>query len=67
MNSQAQILDMIRSRRRVTTAEILRAIPCTTPAKAILRLKRAGYPIENVSKPGELAIYEYQEGQLKLL
>ena len=67
MNSQAQILDMIRTRRRVTTAEILRAIPCTTPAKAILRLKRAGYPIENVSKPGELAIYEYQEGQLKLL
>ncbi len=58
MNSQELILEMIRTRRRVTTAEILRAIPCTTPAKAILRLRRAGYPIENISKPGELAVYE---------
>jgi len=58
---------MIRSRRRVTTAEILREIPCTTPAKAILRLRRIGHPIENVAKPGELGIYEYQEKQLKLL
>ena len=67
MNSQAQILDMIRTRRRVTTAEILRAIPCTTPAKAILRLRRAGWPIENIAPIGQLGIYEYQEGQLKLL
>lgn len=67
MNSQAQILEMIRNRRRVTTAEILREVACTTPAKAILRLRRAGWPIENISKPGELAVYEWQEGQLKLL
>ena len=67
MNSQAQILDMIRTRRRVTTAEILREVPCTTPAKAILRLRRQGHPIENVSGPGELGVYEYRERQLKLL
>lgn len=67
MNSQQIILEMIRNRRRVTTAEILREVPCTTPAKAILRLRRAGYPIENISKPGELAVYEYQEYQPKLL
>ena len=67
MNSQQIILEMIRNRRRVTTAEILREVPCTTPAKAILRLRRAGYPIENVAKPGSLGIYEWQEKQLKLL
>ncbi len=52
MNSQTLILEMIRNRHRVTTAEILREVPCTTPAKTILRLRRAGYPIENVAKQG---------------
>ncbi len=67
MNSQQIILEMIRARRRVTTAEILREVACTTPAKAILRLRAKGWPIENVAKPGSLGIYEWQEGQLKLL
>ena len=67
MNSQTQILEMIRTRRKVTTAEILRAIPCTTPAKAILRLRKQGYPIENVAPIGQLGIYEWQEKQLKLI
>ncbi len=61
MNPQAQILEMIQKRGRVKTSEILREIPCTTPAKAILRLRKK-YPIENISPAGEEAIYILRDG-----
>ena len=59
---QQQILELIRSRGKVKTSEILREIPCTTPAKCILRLRAQGHPIQNVSPAGEEAIYCYMDG-----
>jgi hypothetical protein len=68
MNPQAQILEMLKARGRVKTSEILRAVPCTTPAKAILRLREKGHPIENVSPPGAEAVYVYKDGgQMRLI
>jgi len=54
---QKQILDMIQTRRKVKTSEILREVKITTPAKAIMRLREMGAPIENLNPLGEEAIY----------
>jgi hypothetical protein len=68
MNPQDQILEMLKARGRVKTSEILRVVPCTTPAKTILRLKKKGHPITNISAPGEEAVYLYQDGgQMRLI
>ena len=61
-NPQQQILEMLQARSRVKTSEILREIPCTTPAKAILRLRKK-YPIVNLSPPGEEAVYCLMPGE----
>ena len=65
MGPQQQILEMIRSRRRVSHVEILREVATTDARKIISRLRKK-YPIENISKPGEIAIYAWREEQLKL-
>lgn len=67
MGPQQQILEMIRSRRRVSHVEILREVATTDARKIISRLRRQGFPIENVSPPGELATYVWREEQMRLL
>ena len=55
--SEQQILNMIRSRRAVRSRELIREVACLDPQKAILRLRRKGYPIENLSPTGKEGLY----------
>lgn len=66
--SQDLILKMIQTRGRVTPREFVRELPGWDWMKAITRLRRKGYPIENLNPPGIEAIYVWAHGgQLPLI
>jgi len=65
---QSQILDMLRTRKRVTSAEFIREVAGWDHRKVISRLRRKGYPIESVIKPGDkYATYLWVEEQMRLI
>jgi len=66
--SQDKILEMIRTRGRVTPRDFVRELPGWDWRKAITRLRRKGYPIENLNRPGIEALYVWAPGgQLPLI
>jgi len=68
MTPQAQVLNLIRSRKVVWIREIIQKCATWKHATIMGRLKKKGYPIVNVSPPGYEACYHWVEvGQIKLL
>lgn len=63
MNNRTQqmILDYIRSQGRIKSRELIRLMPGWDFRKAITRLRRKGYPIENLNPPGMEAEYHWVE------
>jgi hypothetical protein len=57
VDQQAQILDIIRTRRAVYSRELIRECQGWDFRKAITRLRRKGFPIVNVSPAGREAKY----------
>ena len=56
-NQQQLVLEMIRNRKQVFSREFIRELPGWDFRKAITRLRRAGYPIENLNPLGGEAKY----------
>ena len=54
---QQQILEMIKTRKQVTSREFIRECATWDHRKIITRLRRAGYPIENLNPLGCEAKY----------
>lgn len=59
---QAEILKMIRTRKIVRSRDFVRELQGWDFRKAITRLRRQGYPIENLSPPGIEGAYAWTEG-----
>lgn len=59
---QAEILDMLRKRKLVGSREFIHELQGWDFRKAITRLRRRGYPIENLKPPGVEGIYAWTEG-----
>ena len=65
--AQEKIREYIMTRGRVTSEELIKLGISWDHRKIISRLRRKGYPIENVAKPGDkFGIYVWVE-QPKLL
>ncbi len=65
---QSQILEMLRTRKRVTSAEFVREVQGWDFRKCISRLRRKGYPIESSIRPGDkYATYIWVDEQMRLI
>ena len=65
---QSQILEMLRTRKRVTSAEFVREVSGWDHRKVISRLRRKGYRIETIIRPGDkYATYELCDEQMRLI
>lgn len=59
---QIEILHMIQSRKIVYSRDFIRELAGWDFRKAITRLRRQGYPIENLRPPGTEGAYAWIEG-----
>lgn len=62
MNPQAEILEMLKERKVVSSREFIRECSGWDFRKCITRLRKKGYPIENINPPGMEAVYVYKDG-----
>lgn len=62
MNPQAQILEMLKSRKVVRSREFIRDCQGWDFRKVITRLRKQGHPIQNIAPAGQEGIYVYQDG-----
>jgi len=58
---QGKILDMVRTRKVVRSREFVRELSGWDFRKAITRLRRKGFPIQNLNPPGIEAEYHWTE------
>lgn len=62
-DQQAIILEMLKTRKMVRSREFIRECQGWDFRKAITRLRRQGFPIRNISPPGQEATYIWADGE----